>query len=88
MGDSVMKENLIKNEGSKMPEAIREAINNQYKSIDIVNEYLLEEIEIIEKLQNMPDDNPEKIKKKKEIHDTLVEIGIITENNELTDNYK
>jgi hypothetical protein len=83
-----MNENINKNEESKMPEAIRECIAAEYQSIDVVIRHLQEENEYLEKLRLLPDDHPEKIKKKQEVHDRMVNIGIITADNELTDNYK
>ncbi|MDR0992272.1 MAG: hypothetical protein LBL87_05160 [Ruminococcus sp.] len=82
------KKKECKKGDANMPTAIKEAIRCQYKSIDVVNDYLINEIENLKRIGELDDNDPEKIQKKQELHDLMVSIGIITEDNELTDNYK
>jgi hypothetical protein len=71
-----------------MPTVIQKAIASQYESIDAVNAYIIREIEDIKRIGKLDDNDPEKIQKKQEVHDLMVSIGIITEENELSENYK
>ncbi|MDR0952480.1 MAG: hypothetical protein LBM18_06105 [Oscillospiraceae bacterium] len=74
-----------------MPTAIKEAIDSEKRSLDKINSYLLKQIQLLEALDELPDNpqnNKKKIEMQKEIQAKLVRVGIITKNNNLKKNYK
>lgn len=71
-----------------MSAAIMAAIDSENLSLKRINEYLTKQMEYLKRIEQLPDDNEEKIKAKKEAHERLVRIGIIDENNKLTEAYR
>jgi hypothetical protein len=73
---------------NSMQTAIREAIDSERKSLDKINSYSRAQLELLEELNQLPDDDIRRIKMKEEIHRKFMRLGIITKNNNLTKRYK
>jgi hypothetical protein len=88
MNGGLLMEKRIEKGVDAMSAAIMAAIDSENLSLKRINEYLTKQMEYLKRIEQLPDDNEEKIKAKKEAHERLVRIGIIDENNKLTEAYR